>query len=500
MTLSILFTNMVSTYPVFKISLIGFAVILIPSLIFVHLVIVNGNSKKQKHSKAPPVAPAGMIKSIQGMSTNAPFFLKEMVKAAKSDIIRLRLPIPGGVYAVGNPVAMRAILLDKTSDKPNELYSSFDNVTKGESVFTRSNTKEWKSARKCLSYSFNAFEVKRMNQICAEQVHAWIQNTLESYIQKNEAFDPTVEIAKLTFYTIIKAAFEYPVMPDDEEYNNFMHHLELSLKEFAGRQNGNPFRKYYGFLLSEYREAKKASTVINEFAAKILHTYRKNPNKSKNKTIIRMIVENNNYTSDKERLSDILTLVIGGHETTAFTISTTLILLAKHPKVAEKVREELLSMDVSMRSSRSGYLHNVIRESKRMLPVTALGSARLTGRDFSFKDGSIVIPKGATCLLPLLLVHNHEETFKDPENFRPERWENEDDKMRGALMAFSVGNRDCVGQSLAMAEIYSVLPKLLTDYKFEVEKEGELVYFLTLKYAGCRLKATRCRSTKEEKH
>jgi len=436
------------------------------------------------------VAPEGMLKTIHAMNENAPFFLKDMVEATGNDIMSLRLPIPGGAYLVGDPAAMRVIFTDKTTDKPREMYAAFDNVAGSASVFTRSNTKEWKSARKCLSYAFNSSEVSRMNNICTNQVNSWIHDRLEPSIENNGTFDPSKEMAFITFNTILEAAFEYPKI-SDEEYENFMYHLEISLREFAGRHNGNPVRKYYGFLLSEFREAKKSCKVLIAFATKILEAYRKNPKKSKNKTIIRMIVENNEYKSDKERLSDIVTMVIAGHETTGFTLGTILMLVAKHPNVAEKLRLELSSMDESKRSSRSGYFYNVVRESKRILPVAALGSIRITGRDFSFKDGSIVIPKGATCFLPILLSHNHVESFKDPENFRPERWEKEDDKMRAALMTFAVGNRDCVGRSLADAEIYSILPRLLIDYKFEVEEEGNLDFFLTLKYVGARLKATR---------
>lgn len=479
---SLVYGDVVSTYYVSStfLLILGLAGLLFMSTLY----------WKSANTKLPPVAPLGMLKTIQAMNKNAPIFLRDMVKATGSDIIRLRLPIPGGVYAVGNPAAMRTILKDKTTDKPVEMYSSFAYVTGGQNVFTRANTKEWKSARKCLAYSFSSSEVNRMNRTCTDQVNSWIQDRLEPCIKKNETFDPSLEMTYLTFNIILEAALEYPKV-SDEEYHTVIHHLDISLKEFAGRHNGNPVRKYYGFLLSEFREAKRSCEVLTAFAAKILEAYRKNPNKSKNNTIIRMIVENKDYKSDKERKSDIMTCVIGGHETTGFTLSTTLILLAKYPKVAEKLRRELSSMDESKRSSRSGYLHNVVRESKRIIPVAALGSIRTTGRDLSFNNGSIVIPKGATCFLPMILPHHNEETFKDPENFRPERWEKEDDKMRAALMTFSLGIRDCVGKSLAVAEIYSVLPRLLTDYKFEVEEEGILDFFLTLKYVGARLKPTK---------
>ena len=446
---------------------------------------------KEKDKKSPPFAPEGMLKTISRMNENGAFFFRDMVKASGSDIIRLRLPIPGGAYAVGDPTAMRAIFNDEATDKPKAIYSAFDFISEKETVFSRTNTKEWKSARKCIAYSFTSSEVKRMNRICTEQVESWIQKKLEPCIQKNETFDPSLEMISLTFRSILEAAFEYPYVTD-EGFQDFMHHLIVSLKEFAGRHNGNPLRKYYGLFLSEFREAKKSTVAIRTFAAKILEAYRNNPNKSKNKTVIRMIVENKNYDSDKDRIADIIATFLAGFESTGYTLGTTLMLLAKYPDVAEKLRRELLSLEKSSsKSSRSGYLHNVIQESQRFIPAGAFGSARVLGRDFSFKDGSMVIPKGAICFLPMILAHHHKETFKDPENFRPERWDEEDEKMRAAFMSFAVGKRDCVGQSLAVTELYSVLPRLVTKYKFEIEAEGELHFFLTLKFVGARLKAKR---------
>ena len=99
----------------------------------------------------------------------------------------------------------------------------------------------------------------------------------------------------------------------------------------------------------------------------------------------------------------------------------------------------------------------------------------------------------------------------DPDTFRPERWlapradkegssssnlgttvavtTTKSKSMNESLMTFATGNRNCLGQALAVSELESVLPYLFTKYEFSVEKEGELDYFLTLKYVGALLKA-----------
>jgi cytochrome P450 len=64
-------------------------------------------------------------------------------------------------------------------------------------------------------------------------------------------------------------------------------------------------------------------------------------------------------------------------------------------------------------------------------------------------------------------------------------------QIKESLISFATGPRNCIGQPLAIAELESVLPKLLSTYEFTLEEPGQLEYFLTLKYKGCRLKASK---------
>jgi len=55
-------------------------------------------------------------------------------------------------------------------------------------------------------------------------------------------------------------------------------------------------------------------------------------------------------------------------------------------------------------------------------------------------------------------------------------------------LTFGLGNRNCIGQSLATAELDSVLPRLVARYNMHLESEGELDFFLTLKVNGARVR------------
>ena len=461
--------------------------VLVVATVWIAIYAINGRAKKYDRP-TPPFSSAGTLESIKGISgPNAPWFFLDMAKSVGSDVYALRVPIPGGITVVGDPTTIREVLLDSKSDKPEAIYAPFVQIAGSLGMFTRKSDSKWKAARKGSAHAFSSSEIDRMKRICSSHVEQWIEEKLEPCIRNGESFDPSKEMCFITFRVILESAFEYTQVTDND-YGHFKHHLEVGLREFGA--SANPLRKYYGPLLIEYRNALKSCREMQSFTQNILDAYRANKNKSKNKTIIRMIIENESHTSDKERIAEMLTMLIAGHDTTGFTLSTTIILLAKHPKVSQKLRQELSSMEAPKRPQ-SQYLKNVIKESKRLIPVAAFVSVRQTGRDISCKEGSMIIRKGTNCFMPFILPHRNQSVFKDPDVFRPERWEMADKPMHEAFMPFALGKRNCIGQSLAVAELYSVLPRLLAEYTFDVETEGELEFFLTLKYVGAQLKPMR---------
>lgn len=436
-------------------------------------------------------APCGILEGIRRLGdTKGPTFLLEMMGQCGSEIFKLRLPIKhGGMFIVGDPKAAREILLDSDTEKPRQIYRSFDNATKGKTIFTRTNKDMmWHHARKGSNPAFSSSEVKRLTRICNQRLVDWVESTLEPCIAKNETFDPSEEMARLLFYTIMEVGFEYTM--EDAEYQLVSKALEVALTEFVFKQGANPLREIFGLLIPSRRRAHRAANDLNYFMSKVLKSYREKKDKSPNNTIIKLIVGNPEYKSDGERVSELLFFIIAGHDTTAYQISSILVLLAKHPEVADKLRIELARLD-SSEWSKSDYLRFVISESSRLVPVAAMGSVRTAGRDFSFKDGAVKVPKGAIIALPQLLLNWNQDTFPNPDKFDPERWASPTQTAKEALMPFSLGKRNCIGQRLATTELYSCVPMLLSKYKFEVVEEGELIYFLTYKYQGARLRAAR---------
>ena len=453
-----------------------------------YLLVYTKNKSKAVDPTVVPCAEAGMLETIRKLSgPEAPFWMIETARKLGQFVYKMNLPLAGGTYVVGDTDLVLKILHDKTTDKPEALYSVFSKITGGLSnIFTSTNNDYWKLVRKSTAHAFSKNEVGRMISIAKDTADEWMKE-LDQMIAKDQSFDPAMAMTKVTFDVILSAAFEYT--PKPQEYDDFVESLEICLREFSYKQSTNPLRATFGMFIPEVRQAMREAEKVQAFARHLLEHYRANPNKSSNNTLIRLICENPGFPSDRHRIGEIVTFLVAGHDTTGYSISNTLILLAKHPDIARKLRTELNKVTDPKEWSNVDYYRFVMKESTRCLPVAATGSIRITGRDFKYKEQ--VIPKGANVFMPQYVPYQNGTIFKDPDAFNPDRWMNATKAMNETLIPFSMGNRNCVGQALAKAEMDALIPLLVTKFDFIIEEEGSPDYFLTLKIAGAKLKAKR---------
>jgi len=167
------------------------------------------------------------------------------------------------------------------------------------------------------------------------------------------------------------------------------------------------------------------------------------------------------------------TLLAAGHDTSASFGGFTTYLLAKHPDIQEKARQEVRSV-LNGREQLTAddipkleYLHCVLKESFRIYTIIP-GLPRLCTEDFMLM-GKIFIPKNTTIYLPLTVSHRDGDTWENPREFKPERFY--DSKIgescaKKGYFPFSYGPRSCIGSTLAMTEAAAAISLLLTKFSF----------------------------------
>jgi len=422
-----------------------------------------------------------------------------------------RLPVPYlNIFVIGDPKLQREILTDPTTQKSSTFYAGFRQLFQGSSpLFTRLNyDKHVKDLRKNTAHAFSGNQVRRMMVVAKDELRNWLENDVKELIDGKDGgiFDPCVEINRITFYVICNAAFEYQCTT--EEYDEFTAHIEPALREYLFVQALNPLRKPFGTFIPDVVAASEGAKGAMEFARRVLESYRQLPEKHEGtKSLAALLDSNESLKNDMSRCAEVLLWLVAGHDTTGYSVATTLILLAKYQNVQDRLREELRKANKNCDPHKSmhincPYLEYVWKESNRHMPVSLFPSVRAAGRNFCVKDNSgseKLIPKGSTVLISSLTSNLNKPIFgEDSDQFRPERWEEaammdpERFKlMNQSLLTFSIGNRSCPGQSLAMAEVYTFLPEFFLNHKVELIDEGSINCFLTMKFKGAKLKVSK---------
>src|ERR1051326_8860059 len=182
--------------------------------------------------------------------------------------------------------------------------------------------------------------------------------------------------------------------------------------------------------------------------------------------------EDGSRMSDAQLRDELVTLFFAGHETTALVMSFTFYLLAHHPAAVARLEAEVNEvlhgrLPTAADVPRLRYTEWVIKQSMRLYPPVptifreALSDCEIRG---------YFVPRGTSLWLAQWVVHRDPRWFDQPEEFRPERWDQDLARRlpRGAYFPFGDGPRVCIGNQFAMMETVLILATIAQRYRLEL--------------------------------
>lgn len=203
-----------------------------------------------------------------------------------------------------------------------------------------------------------------------------------------------------------------------------------------------------------------------------------------NPDIISIALESGVFTEEK-LLDNMMTFLAAGHETTASSLTWVAYLLAKHPEVQSKLRDEIHEHISSLNNDvddsiidQMPYLHAVCQEVLRLYPPVPV-TLREAVQDTSIQGQPI--QKGTVIMLSPWAVNASEELWgEDADQFNPERWMGGKANSGGATsnyaaLTFLHGPRSCIGQRFATAEMACLTAALVGKFDFELSYPDQIV-------------------------
>ncbi|KAL5546789.1 hypothetical protein UlMin_006476 [Ulmus minor] len=166
-------------------------------------------------------------------------------------------------------------------------------------------------------------------------------------------------------------------------------------------------------------------------------------------------------------------MITAGMDTTAISVEWAMAELIRNPRVQQKAQDELdrvIGLERVLNEndfSNLPYLQCVAKEALRLHPPTPLMLPHKANANL--KIGGYDIPKGSIVHVNVWAVARDPEIWKDPIEFRPERFLEEDVDMKGhdyRLLPFGAGRRVCPGAQLGIYLVTSMLGHLLHQFQW----------------------------------
>lgn len=159
---------------------------------------------------------------------------------------------------------------------------------------------------------------------------------------------------------------------------------------------------------------------------------------------------------DGQIVSEIMTLIVAGHETTASTLAWVWHLLSEHPAVDQKLSAELESLGIDVVTwdnlPKFAYARQIIEEALRLYPPGWL-LIRKAIRDDQL--GDYFVPAGTEIYVSPYLIQRNPSLWDRADAFDPDRFGHTDVCSRKSLstLPFSAGPRKCIGDVFARVEM-----------------------------------------------
>ncbi|MDL9936143.1 cytochrome P450 [Gordonia sp. ABSL1-1] len=370
--------------------------------------------------------------------------------AARGDVLRYDFAGgPGSTVIISNPAHIKSIMTADPAIAPSATRQSpLRPIVGPDSVLTSIGARH-RQQRTLLMPRFHGHAVEdyrtEIDRATARRIDSW-------------PVGETVALAELaqhlTLDVIMSAVFGLPDGTPRTDAERDLHRAIIRVLRLSTHSIATVAQLTNGFSENPVGITKLVLRPVDRAIAAVLAERRADPSSTSRTDIAALLLsartEDDKPLSDSEIRDELLTLVVAGHETTANTVAWTFERLTRNPEVYHDARD-------AARADDTDYLEALLNESMRTRPVVPLVARELL-KPWQF--GAEQTPSGITALVSILLLHHHDDLYERPFAFDPTRFLG----VRPAahtLMPFGGGNRRCLGATLAMAELRTVVTEIL---------------------------------------
>jgi cytochrome P450 len=293
----------------------------------------------------------------------------------------------------------------------------------------------WKSQRRLIQPAFNHNVISGFKKVIVD-ANVALLSEWERAAQKKVSVNATHDISFMVLEIVLSSIF-------GEDYRTAANHFGIIAEEWTrDLQFAQRFRPLHKAVIQIAAQRRAEHRTDVDFLGILMAARDRDSGEA---------------MSDGQLATEIMTLIVAGHETTALTLNWTWYLLAKNPNVEAKLSDELSGLPADELPdfgdlSKSNYVSQVVEEALRLYPPVWLITRKAVDDDYL---GDYFVPAGTEIYLSPYIIQRHPDLWRAPEQFDPDRFSPDQSKGRHSLAMhpFSAGPRNCIGEALARFEM-----------------------------------------------
>ncbi|QJC87676.1 bifunctional P-450/NADPH--P450 reductase [Bacillus inaquosorum] len=366
----------------------------------------------------------------------------------------------------------------------------------GDGLFTSwTHEPNWRKAHNILMPTFSQRAMKdyheKMVDIAVQLIQKWAR------LNPNEAVDVPGDMTRLTLDTIGLCGFNYRFNSYYRETPHpFINSMVRALDEAMHQMQRLDFQDK--LMIRTKRQFHHDIQTMFSLVDSIIAERRSNGDQDEKDLLARMLnvedPETGEKLDDENIRFQIITFLIAGHETTSGLLSFAIYYLLKHPDKLKKAYEEVDRVLTDAAPTYKQvleltYIRMILNESLRLWP-TAPAFSLYPKEDTVIGGKYPITTKDRISVLIPQLHRDRDAWGADAEEFRPERFEHQDQVPHHAYKPFGNGQRACIGMQFALHEATLVLGMVLKYFTLIDHENYELdiKQTLTLKPGDFRIR------------
>ncbi len=412
-------------------------------------------------------------------------------------VISRNLAEHGGIYRVSTLLSPNIIMTNKPEvighvlQKNNKNYYKSPLQTEGLGKYLGKglltvNGEYWLRQRRLIQPGFHRKKLAELAEIMMRVIDKE-HRLLDHFAAEQKSFDMSEYMMELTYKVVVRSLFGTET---DESSLKRMGHIIDFLQDLIINRNRKPYLRPWYWISRRDQQGDKMKAEVDDFVRGVIQQ-RKDSGEEHGDLLDMLLSSRYEDTGEAMSIEQIkdeaLVLIAAGHETSANALTWLFKLLIEHPRVIDKVRQEVAEVcpDGAIEFEdmpKLSYTKQVIQEGMRLYPP-AWAVDRIALEDDEVQGYKI--PKGSLIISFIYGVHRRADLWSDPTAFIPERFDKERAKQfkKFQYLPFGGGPRLCIGNSFAMMEMQMIVATLLSRYEFNLvpKQDIETLPLITLR-------------------